>query len=288
MPAFLPIIPGHQIIGLVEEVGPGVLELQPGNRVGVAWIYHACGACEHCLAGNENLCGKFQGTGCHSHGGYAEYVKVPAGFVYRIPSALSDLDAAPLLCAGAIGYRSLQLSNISDSHNLGLTGFGASAHLMIKVIKHQYPGTKVYVFARKEKERFFAKELGAVWAGDFSDRPPELLDAIIDTTPVWNPIVKGLTFLKPGGRLVINAIRKENVDQNVLLDLDYGTHLWMEKEIKTVANITRKDVRDYIEIAAEIPIKPRVEEYAFENANQALVDLKFGSVQGAKVLRVSP
>jgi propanol-preferring alcohol dehydrogenase len=199
----------------------------------------------------------------------------------------SDAEAAPLLCAGAIGYRSLKLCNIKDGASIGLTGFGASAHLVLKLIQYQYPASEVFVFARQPEEQKFALELGAVWAGDTTDYPPKQPDAIIDTTPVWKPVVHALECLKPGGRLVINAIRKEKVDQEYLQKLDYPKHLWMEKEIKSVANVTRRDVEEFIRIAAEIPFKPVVEEYPFEEANKAIMDIKQRKIRGAKVLRIS-
>ena len=210
---------------------------------------------------------------------------VQADFAYPIPERFSDTEAAPLLCAGAIGYRSLRLTGLQDGQTLGLTGFGASAHLVLKLVEYQYPASRVYVFARSPKEREFAKELGAVWVGDSEDRPPELLNCIIDTTPVWKPVVEALVNLAPGGRLVINAIRKEDVDQEYLLKLHYPSHLWLEKEIKSVANVERRDVREFLHIAAEIPIVPEVQEFALEDANIALQELKARKIRGAKVLR---
>lgn len=285
-PATFPMVPGHQAVGKVVESGSKITQFKISDRVGVAWIYSACGHCDYCKSGRENLCGQFTATGRDTPGGYAEYMKVPEAFAYHIPSALSDREAAPLLCAGAIGYRSLHLTGLQKGQNLGLTGFGASAHLVMKMVKHRFPQTKVFVFARSQKEQQFSLELGADWSGDTTSQPPELLDAIIDTTPVWVPVVEALRFLKPGGRLVINAIRKESFDQDALLQLDYPSHLWMEKEIKSVANVTRKDVSDFLQLAADIPIKPHVQEYDLEQANQALLDLKHKHVQGAKVLRV--
>lgn len=286
-PASFPMVPGHQAVGKVVEIGPQVTHLKIGDRVGVAWIYSACGTCTYCQSGQENLCEQFRATGRDVQGGYAEFMKVPETFAYKIPSVLSDTEAAPLLCAGAIGYRSLRLTGLEDGQNLGLTGFGASAHLVMKMVKHKFPQTKVFVFARNDKERQFARELGAVWSGDTTGEPPELLDAIIDTTPVWKPVVEALRCLKPGGRLVINAIRKENIDQDSLLSLNYPSHLWMEKEIKSVANVTRKDVREFLQLAAEIPIKPHIQVYSLEEANQALLDLKDENIRGAKVLKIS-
>jgi propanol-preferring alcohol dehydrogenase len=207
-------------------------------------------------------------------------------FAFEIPKVFSDSEAAPLLCAGAIGYRSLRLTGIQDGQNLGLTGFGASAHLVLKMTRQKYPNAKVFVFARSEKERDFAKELGAIWAGDTGETSPERLHAVIDTTPAWKPIVEALKNLERGGRLVINAIRKEDRDQDYLMKLHYPSHLWLEKEIKSVANVAKRDVSEFLEIAAEIPIKPEVQEFTLEEANRALLELKERKIRGAKVLRI--
>ncbi len=285
-PPRLPVILGHQVVGYVEEVGPGADQYKVRDRLGVAWIFSACGKCKYCKSGQENLCPEFKATGRDADGGYAEYMTVPQDFAYPIPDTFNDSEAAPLLCAGAIGYRSLRLANLDDGARLGLTGFGASGHLVLKMVKHRYPNTPVYVFARSEKEREFARELGAVWAGDTTDTSPEPLDAIIDTTPVWKPVVEALRNLAPGGRLVINAIRKEDVDKDYLLNLDYPEYLWMEKEVKSVANVTRRDVAEFLELAAEIPIRPEYQEYPLEEANRALMELKMRKIRGAKVLVV--
>jgi len=285
-PPRLPVILGHQVVGRVEGTGPQARTYNIGDRVGVAWIYSACGQCKFCRAGNENLCDEFKATGRDADGGYAEYMTVLEDFAFPIPSIFSDLEAAPLLCAGAIGYRSLRLTGLTDGQNLGLTGFGASAHLVLKMVKHRYPNAKVFVFARSERERDFSKELGAVWAGDTAKESPERLDCIIDTTPAWKPIVEALKNLEPGGRLVINAIRKEEIDKDYLRRLDYPAHLWLEKEIKSVANVSRRDVREFLELAAEIPIQPEVQKFPLEEANQALVELKTRKIRGAKVLRI--
>jgi propanol-preferring alcohol dehydrogenase len=285
-PPRLPVVPGHQVVGRVADAGKDVDTFRTGDRVGVPWIYSACGRCKHCRNGNENLCADFRATGRDADGGYAEYMTVPAAFAHSIPDAFTDLEAAPLLCAGAIGYRSLKLSALEDGQTLGLTGFGASGHLVLKMVQHRYPGTRVFVFARDESEREFAKELGAVWAGDTAERAPEALSAVIDTTPAWKPVVEALANLEPGGRLVVNAIRKEEADKDELTRLDYPEHLWMEKEIKSVANVARSDVAEFLELAAEIPVKPEIQEYDLEDANQALVELKKSKIRGAKVLRV--
>jgi len=190
------------------------------------------------------------------------------------------------MCAGAIGYRSLKLSNIKDGENLGLTGFGASAHLVLQAVRHLFPGTKVYVFARSEGEREFARQLGAIWAGDTTEEPPERLHAIIDTTPAWLPILMALRYLAPGGRLVINAIRKEPGDRNCMAEIDYPRDLWMEKEIKSVANVTRRDIEEFLQLAVSMHLTPEVQTYALREAGQALKDLKARKIRGAKVLKV--
>jgi alcohol dehydrogenase, propanol-preferring len=285
-PPVFPIIPGHQVVGTVAAQGPDAGRFRIGERVGVGWIHRACGACDACRAGNENLCEGFRATGRDANGGYAEFMTVPDAFAYAIPGLFSDSEAAPLLCAGAIGWRSLRLANVRDGDNLGLTGFGASAHLVLLAARHRFPRTKVFVFARSERERAFARELGAAWAGTTEEAPPEKLQAVIDTTPAWKPVVEALKHLEPGGRLVINAIRKEEGDKAELLRLDYPTHLWLEKEIKSVANVARSDIRAFLELAAEIPLRPAVGEYPLAEANRALADLKAGTIRGAKVLRM--
>lgn len=282
-PHSLPVVLGHQVVGRIEAGGISTT-FDTGMRVGVAWIYSACGKCKYCLTGNENLCADFKATGRDVNGGYAEYMKVPERFVYPLPDFYTDYEAAPLLCAGAIGYRSLRLTNISGVEHLGMTGFGASAHLVLKMVRYKFPDVKIYVFARSEKERDFAKELGAFWTGNAEEDTPEKLDAIIDTTPVWKPVVEALKNLAPNGRLVINAIRKEEIDKEYLTKLDYPLHLWMEKEIKTVANVARQDVSEFIKLAAEMGIKPEVELFKLEDANRALLELKNRKIRGAKVL----
>ncbi len=283
-PPHLPVIPGHQVVGRVEQVGPWVSSLQPGDRVGVAWIFSSCGACRFCLRGLENLCPQFKATGRDADGGYAEYMIVGEAFAHPIPDTLTDIQAAPLLCAGAIGYRSLHLTGIENGQVLGLTGFGGSGHLVLKMVRHRYPDTPVFVFARSPVQRTFALELGADWAGDIEETPPVPVQAIIDTTPAWKPVLAALEHLEPAGRLVINAIRKESRDRDVLLNLDYPRHLWLEKTIQSVANVCRSDVRQFLQLAAEIGLAPEVETYPLAGANQALCELKRGHIRGAKVL----
>ena len=283
-PPSFPRVLGHQVVGTVEELGDKAGRFKIGDRIGVAWIYSSCGECHYCTEGNDNLCEDFKATGRDKDGGYAEYLKVPENFAYKIPEMFTDSEAAPVLCAGAVGYRSLRLTELRDGQNLGLTGFGASGHLVIRMAKHMFPNSNVYVFARSKEEREFSKQLGAIWAGNTEDRAPQKLDAIIDTTPVWKPVVEALKNLNTEGRLVINAIRKEEIDKSYLLNLDYPQHLWMEKEIKSVANVSRKDVIEFLELAARIPIKPEIEEYALEDANKSIIELKEGKIKGAKVL----
>jgi propanol-preferring alcohol dehydrogenase len=281
-PPALPIVLGHEIVGRVVECGAESGRFAIGDRVGIGWIHSSSGEAD------ENLSDAFRATGRDENGGYAEFVTVPEDYAYPIPDVFSDAEAAPLLCAGGVGYRSLKLAGIRDGEILGLTGFGGSGHLVLQLAKHLYPDCRVFVFARSEKERAFALELGADWAGDTADRPPEAPHAIIDTTPAWKPVLAGLECLRPGGRLVINAIRKEAGDRDLMATIRYEDHLWMEKEVKSVANVTRRDLEEFLPIAAELPLHVAVEEYALEDANKALLDLRSGHVRGAKVLRVGP
>lgn len=277
-PPRLPVVPGHEVVGTVERLGEGAGRLAVGTRVGVGWIFSSTGE------NDENLDPAFRATGRDANGGYAEFMAVPEDYAYPLPDVFSDRQAAPLLCAGAIGYRALRLARIEDGDLLGLTGFGGSAHLVAQLARHLYPETRIYVFARHPEAREFARELGAVWAGDTSERSPEKLHAIIDTTPAWKPVVEALANLRPGGRLVVNGIRKDDADKEELLRLDYAEHLWLEKEVKSVANITRRDIMEFLPAAAEIPIEPVVETYRLEDANRALLELKRGRIRGAKVL----
>ena len=285
-PPRLPVIPGHQVIGRVAARGPGARRFKLGDRLGVSWIFSACGKCRFCLEGRENLCPEFQATGRDADGGYAEHMVVGESFAFPVPSLFTDAEAAPLLCAGAVGYRSLKLAGLRDGQALGLTGFGASGHLVLQTARHLFPRTRIYVFARSPEERAFAAELGAAWTGEASDTPPEDLDAIIDTTPAWKSVVEALPRLAPGGRLVINAVRKEDGDKEALLALDYAGHLWREKEIKSVANVTRADAVEFLRLAAEIPLRPAVQEYPLAEAGRALDEIKRRRIRGAKVLRI--
>lgn len=285
-PPRLPVILGHQVVGRVDRIGGNVDGGILGQRVGVAWIHSACGHCRWCRQGLENLCPDFRATGRDVHGGYAEYMVVRKDFAHPLPELFSDAEAAPLLCAGAIGYRSLRLARLAGGGPLGLTGFGASAHLVLALARHLYPAMPVYVFARSEQERRFALELGAKWAGATEDAPPLAPEAIIDTTPAWLPVLAALRCLQPGGRLVVNAIRKESRDCSLLAGLDYPGQLWMEKEIKSVANVTRSDVGEFLRLAADIPLRPTCEDFPLAEANRALLELKQRKIRGAKVLRI--
>ena len=286
-PPVLPIIPGHQIVGTVVAEGPGCLLELLGKRVGIAWIHSACGRCHWCREGRENLCPEFTATGRDAPGGYAGYTVVAETFAHEIPKPIGDLEATPLLCAGAVGYRALDLCELGDGQGLGLTGFGASGHLVLQMARHRYPASPIFVFARNPDELAFALELGADWAGGTTERPPQAPDAIIDTTPAWLPVLAALDVLAPGGRLVINAIRKESGDRQVLDTLDYDRHLWREKSLRSVANVTRRDVRECLALAAQIGLAPSVTEFALGEANRALIELKQGPIRGAKVLRVA-
>ena len=280
-PSKLPIVPGHEVVGRVVALGTGCCRFSVGQRVGVGWIHSSNGAVE------ENLSASFQATGRDVNGGYADFMTVPESYACAIPDGFSDAEAAPLLCAGSVGYRALRLTGIGNHQVLGLTGFGGSGHLVLQLARHLFPGGKVYVFARSSKEREFALELGADWSGDTEDEPPEPPHAIIDTTPAWRPVLAALACLRPGGRLVINAIRKESADHELLATLSYTTHLWLEKEIKSVANVTHRDIEDFLQIAADIPLHVTTQAYALEEANQALCDLRAGHLRGAKILRIS-
>ncbi len=284
----LPIILGHEIVGRMEKPGPGATKFNIGDRAGIAWIHSACGKCHFCRGGEENLCPDFQGTGCQANGGYAQYTVVPEDFAYPVPARFTDSQAAPLLCAGAIGYRALRLTTLEDGQVLGLFGFGASAHIVIQLAKYKYPNGKVFVFTRpgQKEHQALAKKLGADWTGATGETPPASLNCAIDFTPAWSPVVAALKALENGGRLVINAISKEEKDKESLLGLDYSGHLWCEKEIKSVANITRRDVLEFLPLAARIPIIPEVQEFKLEEANEALILLKKGKIQGAAVLKI--
>jgi len=284
-PSRFPMILGHEIVGRVEALGAGARKFKKEDRVGIAWIGWACGRCSFCLKGEENLCDTAKWTGKDVHGGYAQYTVVSEDFAYPIPERFTDVEAAPLLCAGVIGYRALRLSGMEDGRVLGLYGFGASAHIVIQVAKYKYPDGKVFVFTRpnQKEHQDLARKLGADWIGATGDTPPEKLNCAIDFTPVGEPVREALKNLQKGGRVVINAIRKATP----IPELDYTEHLWYEKEVKSVANVTRRDAQEFLPLAAQIPIVPESQEFRLEEANEALILLKEGKIRGAGVLKVT-
>lgn len=279
--ARLPIIPGHEVIGTVAGCGENARRYAVGDRLGVGWIHHSDGTPQ------ENLSAEFAATGCDVDGGYAQYMTVPERYAVPIPEKLADAHAAPLMCAGAIGYRALRLSGICDGQPLGLMGFGGSAHLVLPTARHLFPNSPIYVFTRDASVAAFARQQGADWAGEIDAQPPQALQAIIDTTPAWGPVIASLAKLRPGGRLVINAIRKEDADRQALMHLSYHQHLWMEREIKSVANITHADIAEFLPLAAEIGLRPTVTCFPLQEANAAVHNLRQGAIQGANVLLVS-
>ena len=275
----LPLIPGHQIIGEVEALGEGASRLSLGDRIGVPWLYSTCGACEFCRRGLENLCDNARFTGQHADGGFGEYVVVPEDYAYGIPVGFPDAQAAPLLCAGVIGYRSLRLSEIQPGGRLGLYGFGASAHVTIQVARHW--GCEVYVFTRSEEHQRHALDLGAAWVGQAQDTPPEELDSAITLAPAGWLVPEALRVLRKGGTLAINAIHMSPIPE-----MPYAT-LYGERTVRSVANATRRDARELLDLAAEIPIRTEVELYTLAEANEVLRRLKQSEIQGAAVLQVS-
>ena len=280
-PPRLPVVPGHEVVGRVVGSGPGAHRFRQGERVGVGWIHSSDGT------EAENVSPAFRATGRDVNGGYAELMTVPETYAAPIPDVFGDIEAAPLLCAGAVGYRALRLTGLENGEVLGLTGFGGSGHLVLQMARYLFPDSGIFVFARSERERRFAIELGADWSGDTHETPPASPRAIIDTTPVWKPVIAALECLQPGGRLVINAIRKEDSDRELLAGLRYEDHLWLEKEIKTVANVTHRDLSEFLPLAARVPLHVATETYPLEAANDALNDLKRGHIRGAKVLIIS-
>jgi len=272
----LPIVPGHQIVGRVVERGRNVTGVDIGQRVGVAWIATTCGHCRFCRTGRENLCDEIAFTGWHRDGGYAEQAVANAGFVYPLPAGFDSVDAAPLLCGGAIGLRALRVSGIEPGGRLGLYGFGASATCAIQIAR--YWDCEVYVCTRSPDEQERALQLGAVWSGRYDECPPEPLDAAITFAPVGSVVIAALRALDKGGVVAINAIHLDRIPE-----FDYDD-LWWERQLRSVANVTRADVADLVELAAAIPIHTQVQRYPFTAANDALADLAGGKVSGAAVL----
>ena len=280
-PPKLPVVPGHEVVGRVMAAGDKARRFRQGDRVGVGWIHSSDGT------DTENISPAFRATGRDVNGGYAELMTVPEVYAAPVPDVFGDVEAAPLMCAGAVGYRSLRLTGLANGETLGLTGFGGSGHLVLQMARHLFPDSPIYVFARSESERRFALELGANWSGDTEESPPAALRAIIDTTPVWKPVLAALECLQPGGRLVINAIRKEDGDRELLASLRYEDHLWLEKEIKTVANVTHRDLAEFLPLAAQVALHVETRTYPLEAANDALNDLRRGHIRGANVLTIS-
>jgi propanol-preferring alcohol dehydrogenase len=282
-PSKLPIVLGHQVVGTVAEKGKNVSKFRTGDRVGVTWLYWACDSCDFCRTGRENLCLNAKWTGKDADGGYAEFMVVGEDFAYPLPERFSDSEAAPLLCAGVIGYRTLRLAEITDGEKIGLFGFGACAHIVIQIIRHKFPNCRVYAFTKAEHHAKLAENLGAVWMGRSTDVPPEKLNKVMDFTPAGECIRDALAVLDRGGRLVINAIRKETP----VPPLEYAEYLWLEKELKSVANVTRADAEQFLPLAAEIPIVPTIEEFPLADANEALIRMKHSKLKAAAVLKVA-
>jgi alcohol dehydrogenase, propanol-preferring len=276
----MPVIPGHQVVGVVKKAGRAVTQFKPGDRVGIAWLHRTCGKCEYCLAGRENLCDNAEFTGYTVDGGYAEYALASEQFTYRIPEGFPDGQAAPLLCAGIIGYRALRLSGIERGGRLGFYGFGSAAHVAIQVARHW--GVKVYASTRDERHQKLAMELGAEWAGGTFAEPPVKLDAAIVFAPAGEIVPAALKALKKGGTLALAGIHMSPTPP-----LDYNL-LYHERVVRSVANNTRQDGEDFLRIAAEIPIRTQTEVYPLSDANRALDHLKNDAIRGSAVLQVNP
>lgn len=273
-----PITPGHQVIGTVKRVGKNVTGLKFDDRVGVSWMNSTCGTCDFCKRGDENLCDHAKYTGYDVDGGFAEQMLAHSDFVFPIPATFSDEEAAPLLCAGIIGFRALRLSNINHGERLGLFGFGASAHIAIQVAR--YWKCEVYVFSRSELHRKHAEQLGAEWTGTAEDEPPKTLDSAISFAPVGNIVPVALSRLRKGGTLALAGIHMSPIPQ-----MDYSL-LYHERILRSVANCTRNDAREFLKIAEEIPVHTRVQMFELSEANQALQQLKAGKIEGAAVLKI--
>ncbi|MFN3763461.1 MAG: zinc-dependent alcohol dehydrogenase family protein [Anaerolineae bacterium] len=273
----LPVVPGHQVVGVVDAVGEGVRRFAVGQRVGVPWLYRTCGTCEFCRRGLENLCRQARFTGLHADGGYAEAMVVHQDFAYPVPETFSDEAAAPLLCAGIIGYRALRLSGIRPGERLGMWGFGASAHITLQIAR--YWGCEVYVFTRGERHRQLAKELGAAWVGSAKDDPPAPVHGGILFAPAGALVPEALRVLERGGTLALAGVTMTPIPE-----LDYDRLLYWERAIRSVANFTREDAAEFLRLAAEVPVQTTVQTFPLEAANEALLALKEGRINGAGVL----
>jgi alcohol dehydrogenase, propanol-preferring len=273
------VVPGHQVVGRVAALGAGAHRFAPGARVGVAWLWRACGECSHCRAGEENLCRRPRFTGWDEHGGYAERVRVPEDFAYPLPESLGAEEAAPLLCAGIIGWRALKRSGVRPGETLGLYGFGSSAHLALQIALHL--GARAFVVTREASHRALALSLGAEWAGDLDEHPPEPLAAAITFAPVGTLVPVALAALAPGATLACAGIHMTPIPE-----LDYARHLFEERTLTSVTANTREDGHELLELAARIPLRPRTTAFPFEQANEALQALKQGRIAGSGVLRI--
>lgn len=277
-PRRLPVIPGHQVVGRVVAAGAGVSDPRPGDRAGVGWLGWVCGECRFCTSARENLCERARFTGWDRDGGFATRMTADAGFVLPLPASRSDLDLAPLLCGGVIGYRALKVSGIEPGGRLGLYGFGASALLAIQVAVHW--GCEVFVVTRSEEEQRRALDLGAAWAGSYADHPPRPLDAAVTFAPVGEVVVAALGALDRGGVVAVNAIHLDRIPE-----FDYDL-LWPERQIRSVANFTREDATEFLRLAAEIPVETVADPFGLDEANAALAAVRGGTVHGAAVLRM--
>lgn len=275
----LPRILGHEVIGTVEKRGARARRFKANGRVGAAWLYSTCGRCRFCRSRRENLCENARFTGFHENGGYAEYMIIPEKFAYSVPEVFNEVEAAPLMCAGIIGYRSLKLCGISPGERLGLYGFGASAHIAIQIARHW--GCRVYVFTRSEKHRRLAKKLGASWTGLAKDDPPTKLDSAVIFAPAGNLFLDALRVLDRGG-----TVASAGIYMSPIPEIEYGRFLYHERKMLSVANATREDGEEMLKVAAEIPVRTSVEIFPLEQANEALKLLKSGMVIGAAVLKV--
>ena len=275
-----PVVPGHQIVGIVDGIGAGVRQFREGDRVGIPWLYSTCGKCAYCRKGLENLCENGRFTGYHADGGYAEAMVVSESFAYPVPQSFSDLDAAPLLCAGVVGYRALRLSNVAPGERLGMYGYGASAHVIHQVARHM--GCEVYVFTRTQSHRELAKKLGAAWVGGAKDQAPGLLDSAIMFAPAGPLVIDALRVLRKGGTLALAGIHMTPIPE-----IDYDALLYHERVVRSVANSTRQDVRDFLRVAAEIPVRSEIESFPLEDANRVLQAMKHSKLHAAGVLKIS-
>jgi alcohol dehydrogenase, propanol-preferring len=275
----VPIIPGHQIVGVIDQVGAGVSRFNVGDRVGVPWLNWTDGACGYCANGEENLCESARFTGLHVNGGYAEFTTVDENFAYKIPEAFTDMQAAPLLCAGAVGYRALRLSDLKPGERLGIFGFGASGHIALQVARHL--GSQVYVFTRGEEHRKLAQKLGAAWTGHAGEKPPNAIDRAVIFAPIGTLVLDALAVLRKGGTVAHAGIYSTPIPQ-----IPYNL-LYQERTIRSVTNSTRQDVEDLLQIAAQIPVQIQFDIFPLKDANRALKMMKASQLKASAVLEIS-